>query len=168
MKHFTEMQDMNIHYLSAPASFDIGQKIRIPHQVLHETSRQGTCLDLAVLCASALEAASLNALLVLGPGHAFAAVWLPNKSFRKRVVKPSDYTADDWKMLREDILPIECTTFTDGRDIGFEYAVSVGNKNMERIENITDVYWSRICGEKPVYTFTDEPICDTPENGSEP
>ena len=165
---YRALQDMNIHYLSAPASFDIGQKIRIPHQVLHEKSRQGTCLDLAVLCASALEAASLNALLVLVPGHAFAAVWLPEKSFRKRVVRPSDYTDAEWKMLRADILPIECTTFTDDREIGFEDAVSIGNRNMERIENITDVYWSRRCGEKPVYTFTDEPICDSPETGSEP
>ena len=159
---YQALQDMDIHYLSAPASFDIGQKIRIPHQVLHESSRQGTCLDLAVLYASALEADSLNSLLVLVPGHAFAAVWLVDKVFPKRIVRATDYSSTEWSAIMQDILPIECTTYTDGKDIGFEDAVAIGKRNMAKLENMTDVERSRRSGENPVYTYTDEPICEAP------
>ena len=163
---YRALQDMNIHYLSAPASFEkSGQKIRIPHQVLHEGSRQGTCLDLAVLYATCLEAASLNAIIVLVPGHAFSGVWLTRKTFAKPIVYPSEILSTDWQRAMSDITPVECTTYTDGKNIGFEAAVSNATRNMGQsyVEYISDIEKARDCGEYPVYTYTDEPICSVPE-----
>jgi hypothetical protein len=47
------------------------QRTRLPRQSLR--SKSANCMDGAVLMASLLEGASLNASLVLVPGHAFVA-----------------------------------------------------------------------------------------------
>lgn len=52
----------------------VGQKIRIPHDVLK--GKQGTCIDLAILFVSCLESMGLNAGIVLIAGHAYACVFL--------------------------------------------------------------------------------------------
>jgi len=41
----------------------------------------GTCLDMALLYASCLEAIGLNALIVITQGHAFAGAWLVPETF---------------------------------------------------------------------------------------
>ncbi len=158
---YRALQDMDIHYLSAPASFErYGQKIRIPHQVLHDKSKQGTCLDLAILFASCLEAASLYSAIVVISGHAFAAVHLDGQLFNKTLVTPDDYSKDEWESAITNFLPVECTTFTDGRGIPFESAVLSGKNNLKRVQYILDVENARRAGDFPVYTFTDEPLCD--------
>lgn len=166
---YRALQDMDIHYLSAPASFEkAGQKVRIPHQVLHEGSKQGTCLDLAILYATCLEAASLNAIIVVISGHAFSGVWLSRKTFTKPMIHPSDISSAEWQAVATEIIPVECTTFTDGKNIGFESAVSYasGNFGQSNIHFIIDVENARSHGEYPVYTYTDEPICNAPEENS--
>ena len=162
---YRALESMNLHYISCPASFEkAGQKIRIPHQVLHEESGQGTCLDLAVLYASCLEAASLYSLMVVIPGHAFAGVWLESNKLLDRSMVPRGQNEDSvWEQIRENVLPVECTTFTDGRGISFQSAVEVGKKNMPEYQYLIDVEMGRREGLCPVYTYTDNPICDIPE-----
>ncbi|HEX6813150.1 MAG TPA: DUF3320 domain-containing protein [Planctomycetota bacterium] len=68
-----------ITYVNPPPSFErAGQKVRTPEQVLGD--RLGTCLDLVLLCASLLEHAGLQPLVVLQKGHAFAGVWMHEAS----------------------------------------------------------------------------------------
>jgi hypothetical protein len=53
----------NLHYANPPASFTAeGQKIRTPDRIL--SSKLGTCLDLTMLMASALEQAGLNSAIL--------------------------------------------------------------------------------------------------------
>ncbi len=78
-----------------PASFEqTGQKIRGAAQV--GESGLATCLDLALLFASAMEQAGLNPLLLFTTGHAFAGVWLKREEFSTTVV-------DDITALRKRI-----------------------------------------------------------------
>lgn len=167
---YRALEAMNLHYISCPASFEqAGQKIRIPHQVLHEESGQGTCLDLAVLYASCLEAASLHSLMVVIPGHAFAGVWLdPYKILGKSMTEKGQLGEGVWEEIEQEVLPVECTTFTDGRGISFQSAVEIGKKNMPEYLYLIDVEMGRREGLYPVYTYTDNPICDVPEGQGMP
>lgn len=157
---YRALQDTDIHYLSAPASFErFGQKIRIPRQVLHEESRQGTCLDLAILFATCLEAVSLNAVVVVIPGHAFAGVWSLGQAFSKTRVVPDQIDSTLWSEAVSKIIPVECTFITDGKNISFQSAMDTGRKNMEQCRYLIDVATARKEGIVPVYTYTDKPIC---------
>lgn len=72
---YDAMQARRIRYIEPPASFEgTGQKIRSHEEVLVE--RWGTCLDLAVTFAAALEAAGIRSVLVTTKGHAFAGFLL--------------------------------------------------------------------------------------------
>ncbi len=71
---------MDLRYITPPPSFvGGGQRIRTARQIGEE--RLATCLDLAVLFCSCLEAAGLRPLIVLQREHAFAGVWLSKGDF---------------------------------------------------------------------------------------
>ena len=62
---------LRLDYIVPPASFETtGQKIRSASHVVEK--RLATCLDLALLFASCLEQAGLNAMVVLTKAHALA------------------------------------------------------------------------------------------------
>jgi hypothetical protein len=76
---FEVMAARRIRYSQPPASWaDDGQKIRNPHEVLVE--RVGTCLDLVVTMAAALERAGIGALIWMVEGHAFLGYWREDRS----------------------------------------------------------------------------------------
>jgi len=69
----------NIAYQTSPGPIfqgQFGQHIKYGRDVLR--NRAGTCIDLAILYASACEAVGLETVVFLIPGHAFPAVYLPN------------------------------------------------------------------------------------------
>ncbi|HZB48614.1 MAG TPA: DNA helicase, partial [Mycobacteriales bacterium] len=71
---FAAVQARGIRYAEPPASWaDTGQKVRTPGEVLE--GRVGTCLDLVLTLAAALELAGIRPLLWLVPGHAFLGWW---------------------------------------------------------------------------------------------
>ena len=76
---YAALQEQNIAYTMPPASFEEAQRIRMPDTVLE--GKQGTCLDLAVLYCSCLEAVGLNPMIVIIQGHAFAGCWLENETY---------------------------------------------------------------------------------------
>lgn len=158
---YRALQEENIHYLCAPPGYEMssGQKLRIPHHLLHEDVRQGTCLDLAVLYATCLEAASLHPVLFVIPGHAFAGVWTGETSAF------SEFCCTDEKEIRTTcqsgkLVPVECTFYTDGLGYSFQNAVSSGMKNIEgKVDFALDVCLGRSSRYVPAFTFTDQPIC---------
>lgn len=78
---YTAITEQQIIYSTIPASFEeYGQRIRLTDSVLAQ--KLGTCLDMALLYASCLEAIGLNALLIT-PGDTPLQVlgWCP-KLFR--------------------------------------------------------------------------------------
>ncbi|MGD0110071.1 MAG: disulfide oxidoreductase, partial [Rhodopila sp.] len=76
---------LDIRYVNPPASFEVvGQRIRPPREVLSE--KLATCLDLAVLVASAIEAIGMRPVIVLIKDHAFSGVWLTRHDFGSSIV----------------------------------------------------------------------------------
>ncbi|MBU8900307.1 DUF3320 domain-containing protein [Corallococcus sp. M34] len=74
------IQDLGLSYIEAPPSFEsLGQKVRLPDQLLRE--RMGCCLDVTLLFASALEAMGLHPVVLLVHGHALLATWLIDERF---------------------------------------------------------------------------------------
>ena len=85
----------NLQYAEPPASFgDDGQKIRTPDRILE--GRVATCLDLAMLFASAFEQAGLRPVVLLKEGHAWVGVWLHPTCF-------ADPLTDDVQAVRKRV-----------------------------------------------------------------
>ena len=108
-----------IAYISAPPSYEaVGQKIRLPHDVL--IHKQGTCLDLTLLFIACAERMDLNPFLVLIKGHAFAGVFLEEGSFPTMIYDDAPHALEMNSEEENDILFIECTAFTADNAASFE------------------------------------------------
>lgn len=173
---YNALCEEKLHYYLPPAGFEDspGQKIRIPAMVLNENCKQGTCIDLAVLYATCLEAASLHPVIFLVQGHAFAGLWLDEKAsfnnckcedlktvednLRYNVNKNGAFT----ERADRSLVAVECTLFPDDRQIPFSTALSAGLNNIKTMKfcYAIDVDFSRRCGYTPAFTFTNNPICD--------
>src|SRR5690606_7160157 len=120
---YTAICNLGISYAVPPASFERdGQKIRLPGQILD--SRVGTCLDITLLFASALEQAGLNPIITLPKGHALVGVWLQPEELATVVI-------DEAEILRKRIPPkelilIETTFATSHPAPPFSKAVAAG------------------------------------------
>ncbi len=172
---YEALAEEKIHYYYPPAGFECcGQKIRIPGMALNEKCKQGTCLDLAVLYASCLEAASLNSVVFVVDGHAFAGLWLDeNASFddfvctdigeiKNKLAINIDSVNGGVENKSCSLIPIECTVFADDRGVAFNDAILYGvNALRERqLRFAIDVRLSRAKGYIPVFSYTGNPICD--------
>ena len=117
-----------IAYNMPPASFEyIGQKIRLANTVLEQ--KQGTCLDLAVLYASCLEAVGLNPIIIFIEGHAFCGCHLEEETF-------ADCATDDVSAIEkriaagaEELLLVECTDMTK-ENVDFDKSLKHGRDHM--------------------------------------
>ena len=149
---YNVLQKRGIVYNEPPASYEaVGQRIRLPHKVLE--NKQGTCLDLAVLYVSCLEAAGLFPLIVFIQGHAFAGCWLDEETF-------ADCMTDDVSAMEkrtvpgaEQILLVECTDITDGREVDFDRALKHGRDHLNdpsRFTAAVDIKRSRGSGIRPI------------------
>ena len=117
---YAALQEANLAYTMPPASYEEAQRIRTPDAVLE--GKSGTCLDLAVLYCSCLEAIGLNPMLVLVKGHAFAACWLENETFPDSL--QFDMTALTKRIAHgiDAVCAVECTDFVAGRNVDFNSA----------------------------------------------
>jgi len=126
-------EDLRIGYINPPASFEKGeqlpdgsftlwQKIFFPEQILEY--RRGTCLDLAVLCASCLERIGLNPLVFIIKGHAFLGVWAQGKTLEIPVLR--DQTAAATLVSEGEWIPLNSTTFTAAVPRGFDECLAEG------------------------------------------
>ncbi|WP_297956428.1 DUF4011 domain-containing protein [uncultured Ruminococcus sp.] len=117
---YAALQEQNIGYTMPPASFEEAQRIRMPDTVLD--GKQGTCLDLAVLYCSCLEAVGLNPLLIMVQGHAFAGCWLEEETFADCL--QYDMSAITKRIAHgiDTISVVECTDFAAGKNTDFDSA----------------------------------------------
>lgn len=84
-----------LQYAEPPASFGSdGQKIRTPDRILE--TRVATCLDLAMLFASAFEQAGLRPVILMKDEHAWVGVWLHRTCF-------ADPLTDDVQAVRKRV-----------------------------------------------------------------
>ncbi|GAA1772309.1 DUF3320 domain-containing protein [Kocuria aegyptia] len=116
---YDALASFGIRYTEPPASFEAtGQKIRPVGRMLSE--RWGTCLDLTVAYAAALEQAGLHPVVVRVPGHAFAG-------FLTAEAQLPELALADRGLLQNFVrggllLPVETTALVEGKDIGFDDA----------------------------------------------
>ena len=158
---------VGIVYNNPPASFEEGQKIRLPHTVLSD--KQGTCLDMTVLYASCLEAVGINPLIFIIMGHAFCGFYLSEES--QRVY--SDCWSDDVYAFKnmllsgaEEFLPVECTAMNKDKSLSFEKAVELGKahfNNPGKFYYGLDVFRCRQRGIRPIATRRED-IRDVTDN----
>lgn len=153
---YDAMSAGGINYINPPASWDeLGQKIRTPQQVLEE--KQGTCLDTAVVMASAFEQAGLAAGVVMVQGHAFAAY------FRGADARKSALTSDTVVSCWEDFAAlvdngivrlVESTTVTVGQHQPFEQATQCNNHYLAgrsgEFDALVNIGGSRVRGVIPL------------------
>lgn len=67
----TIINQWELAYINPPPSFtDRSQRLRFPSVIRQDHA--GTCIDLALLLAAALEYVGIETFIVLGPGHAYA------------------------------------------------------------------------------------------------
>ncbi len=126
-------EDLQLGYINPPASFERGeklpdgsftlwQKIFFPEQILEH--RHGTCLDLAVLCASCLERIGLHPLVFIIRGHAFFGVWTQEKMLNSPVLH--DHRAAAALVSSGDWIPMNSTTFTASVPKSFDECIAQG------------------------------------------
>lgn len=124
---WSAISGLRLSYSLPPASFERqGQKVRTPGAILD--GRVATCLDTALLFASALEQAGLNPLVILTKGHAFAGVWLQPIEF-------STILTDEAAALRrrldlDDLLIFETTLATNDPPASFASAIDAARRQL--------------------------------------
>lgn len=106
--------ELSIHYSMPPASFErTGQKIRSADVILD--SEMGTCLDLALLLAAALESAGLQSTVFVIPGHAFAGCWLVPQAETGTLTHDGAHYVQ--AIEQGQFLPVEATAFATGSEL---------------------------------------------------
>lgn len=117
---YSAISNLNLTYAEPPASFERdGQRIRLPAQIME--GRLGTCLDTAMLFASAFEQAGLNAVIALPERHALVGVWLQPEELSSIV----SYEAETLRkrIQLNDLILIETTCVTQGGPTSFSKAL---------------------------------------------
>ncbi len=136
---------MDVRYILPPPSFiGGGQRIRSARQIAEE--RLATCLDLAVLFCSCLEAAGLRPLIVLQREHAFAGVWLSKNDFGASTV--DDAPGLRTRLQLDDMKLFETTLVTQTRKPGFNQATLAGAAHVvpekeAEFEGLIDIHRAR-------------------------
>ena len=149
---YTAITEQQIIYSTIPASFEeYGQRVRLADSVMAQ--KLGTCLDMALLYASCLEAIDLNALIIITQGHAFAGAWLVPETF-------PDPTIDDVSLLTKrtaegiyDITLVETTCMNMGHSFDFDDAVKKANGKLTDGNSFIlaiDVKRARHSGIRPI------------------
>ena len=148
---FTAIKEQAIAYVVPPASFErVGQRVRLCDMVVQQ--KLGTCLDLTLLYASCLEAVGLHPLLITTVGHIFTGVWLEEKMFPECV-------QDDYSLITKrlasgvnEIAVVETTAVTTGKDLSFDDARALGERNLttQQVEYIIDVHRARMSHISPL------------------
>ena len=148
---YTALSEHKIIYSTIPASFEeYGQRVRLPDVVLSQ--KLGTCLDMALLYASCLEAVGIHPIIVVIEGHAFVGGWLVPETFPDSII-------DDVSLLTKrtadginDIVLVETTCISNGNTFDFDKAAQVANEKLvpSRFTLALDVKRSRFSGVKPI------------------
>ena len=128
---YSAVANLGLNYALPPPSFERdGQKVRLPSQILD--GKIATCLDMAMLFASAFEQAGLNPIIALPEAHALAGVWLQPEDLSSIVI-------DDAETLRkrvdlEELLLFETTFVTSHPSPPFSKTLAAA-KDSIRAEN---------------------------------
>lgn len=143
------IQEEKITYCYPPANWDRGQRVRMPGFTL--ANKLGCCIDMAVLYASCLEAASLNPMVMILKGHAIAGCWLKQANFQETIVDDRETVEVRSYNKLGELAMVECTLMDNyAHNTSFEYAVNCTDKNFANFEYVVDVTRARSGGIRPM------------------
>ncbi len=148
---YAALQQKNIAYSLPPASFEGAQRVRLPDEVLN--GRNGTCLDLTVLYASALESVGLNPIIIFTEGHAFAGCRLENETFPDSVVYDVSAVSKRTAQGIDNICLVECTDFVAGKNVDFDKSFENAKEHLNDTDKFLfaiDVAACRAGGIRPM------------------
>ena len=149
---YAAIQAEGIVYAVHPASFErMGQRIRLCDAVLGQ--KLGNCLDLTVLYCALLEAAGLHPLIVVEQEHAYAGVWLEDKSFPESVQDDATLVTKRLADGVNEIAVVECTAATGGKQVSFDEARHTAEAHFRSgtsFECVIDVHRARLSGVVPM------------------
>ena len=153
---FNTLHKEAIAYITVPPSYEnVGQKVRLPHDVL--VHKQGTCFDLTILFLACVERMGLNAFLVKKTGHAFAGVFLEKNTFPTMNYNDAPHALEMNSQEENEIVFIECTAYTADNASSFEEACELGRQNVA--SSIADPYFEIIDIQRArAYGFLPLPI----------
>lgn len=149
---YEAIASLEIVYCSPPADFENeGQRIRMCDTIF--TQKLGTCIDMAVLYASCIEAIGLSPMIIVIKGHAFVGAWLIDETF-------ADCVNDDISLLKKRIVPgineiilVESTCMNAGLQQSFDEAINAANSKLVNEDDFilfVDVKRARFSGIRPL------------------
>jgi len=143
------IEKQNIVYSEPPASFEAsGQRIRLCDAVLDQ--KLGTCMDMTLLYASALELVGLHPMLVLSRDHIFGGVWLEDMTFPEAVQDDPSMLSKKLAAGISEVSVTECTCMNAGKGVSFDDACRSAEKKVPEALCIIDVKRARLSGIKPI------------------
>lgn len=149
---YNAIAEQEIIYSSVPASFEkYGQRIRMVDSVTSQ--KLGTCLDMALLYASCLEAIGIHPLVVVTQGHAFAGAWLVADTFPDSVIDDVSFLTKRTAEGINEIILLETTCMNKGNDATFDRAVQRAHDSIRQMSDFVlalDVKRSRYSGVRPL------------------
>ncbi|MBI2921605.1 MAG: DUF3320 domain-containing protein [Planctomycetes bacterium] len=166
---YLAVQRLGVTYVNPPASYEkAGQKVRFPADVVQY--RMGTCLDLSLLLAAALEQTGLRPVLVLQRGHAFPGVWLLDTWLDVTVTDDADVFR---KLVEaEEVLLFDSSSVAARPERPFEEAEALGRRKIgdkPAFELAVDVHAARLAKFLPLsLSLAAEPAGPTPPPGPVP
>ena len=126
---FQAIRENGVVYTNPPSSFmGTGQRIRMAGDVL--SHHMGTCIDMAVLYASCLEAIGLHPFVVLVEGHAFTGAWLTEKTFPEIIEPDPSQLVNRLSEGIDELFVAECTCLCNHSSESFDQACVFGRKNL--------------------------------------
>ncbi len=143
---------LGLTYAEPPKSFErAGQKIRPPDRIHAEGL--ATCLDTTLLMASLLEAIGLNPAAIFVEGHAFAGVWLVDRTFAS-VTEP-DITEIRKAIAAREFVAFETTLLTARPAASFDRAIADARKHLSEeaeteFDRAVDIARARSAGIRPL------------------
>lgn len=147
---YSAMAARGISYVNPPASFEAaGQKVRLADQVLD--GRLGTCLDLALVLAAAIEQAGLHPLVIIQGGHAFVGAWLIEETFPDPIVETSSRLLN--RVELDEMVVIEATGLTSSPRMDFDAAAQRGRTllaDKDKFRWALDVRAARRAAVRPI------------------
>lgn len=168
---YSAIAGLGAHYAQPPASFESrGQKIRGPSRIAHDAL--ATCLDTTLLFAASLEAAGLNAVVLLFDGHATVGVWLVKRTLPRTV--ENDVMEIRKAIAARELIVFETTGVTHRPAMLFEQARKIGEAKLDEnaaqpFVSAIDIARSRSTGIMPLASHeapqtTDQPDSEEPSD----
>lgn len=149
---WSAISGLGLTYAEPPRSFErAGQKVRGPGRIDEEGL--ATCLDLSLLVSASIEAAGLHPAVIFTTGHAFAGVWLTDRTFASTA--EHDITEVRKAIAAREFTAFETTLLTTRPATSFDQAIKDARRRLTEeaepeFNRAIDINRARSSGIRPL------------------